>query len=235
MIKKGKYVIIDVVEKKVIMNKYLKNFYNLYSLDDKVCYQAILEKKDWIFRKLYVPITFISEEKDNKTIYPEIYSLLDRAFYFKKLGYENELFSSVNYEVAFELINEFNSKFRYLNLLDKIDFSFDKDVFFAEIDPFSMDDQIYKNLVANFYPCFDSTRELELKYDSSNQLEILKLAMFQKHGFVLILSNDALLNNCLYLPIIKKIHYYNKMDKEKINSIREICKQLDIEGVVHND
>ena len=79
------------------------------------------------------------------------------------------------------------------------------------------------------------TRELELKYDSSNQLEILKLAMFQKHGFVLILSNDALLNNCLYLPIIKKIHYYNKMDKEKINSIREICKQLDIEGVVHND
>ena len=33
MIKKGKYVIIDVVEKKVIMNKYLKNFYNLYTRD----------------------------------------------------------------------------------------------------------------------------------------------------------------------------------------------------------
>ncbi len=235
MIKKGKYVIIDVFEKKVIMNKYLKNFYNLYSLDDKVCYQAILEKKDWIFKKLYVPITFICEEKNNKTIYPEIYSLLDKAFYFKKLGYEKELFDKVNYNVTFELINKFNSKFRYLNLLDNIDFTFDKDVFFAEIDPFSMDDQVYKNLVANFYPCFNSTQELELKYDSSDQLEIIKLAMFQKRGYVLILSNEVLLNNCLYLPIIKKIHYLNKMDKEKINLIREICKQINVEGVIHND
>ena len=34
------------------MNKLLKNFYDLYSNDDSVCYKALLEKKDWMFRKL---------------------------------------------------------------------------------------------------------------------------------------------------------------------------------------
>ena len=34
------------------MNKYLDNFNRLFSDDDKIVYQAILEKKDWICRPL---------------------------------------------------------------------------------------------------------------------------------------------------------------------------------------
>ena len=35
------------------MNKYIKNFYDLHSLDKVTSYKAILEKKDWLFQKLY--------------------------------------------------------------------------------------------------------------------------------------------------------------------------------------
>ena len=56
------------------MNKYIKNFYDLHSLDKVTSYKAILEKKDWLFQKLYIPYTFenphgSSEHQNSNNLY----------------------------------------------------------------------------------------------------------------------------------------------------------------------
>lgn len=68
------------------MNYFLTNLYKLYSSDDSVSYQAILEKKNWMFQKLYVPISFKSKIVNQKDIYEELYALIDQAFVFKSLS-----------------------------------------------------------------------------------------------------------------------------------------------------
>ena len=50
------------------MNKYIKNFYDLHSLDKVTSYKAILEKKDWLFQKLYIPYTFDKKEENGKEL-----------------------------------------------------------------------------------------------------------------------------------------------------------------------
>lgn len=210
------------------MNKYLENFYNLYSLDDQVCYKAILEKKDWIFRRLFIPVSFTKIVEDGKDLYPELYALMDSSFLFKEMYYNRELFEGVDYQKVLGIINKFNEQFRYLHLYENLNFE-DKDTFFVEINPFKIDDKVYKDLVSNFYPCFDSINELELKYDEEDMLDLLKLAMFNKEGFVLILSNEALLNNRYYLPVIEKIHYKSNIGKDKIEAIKEIASSIEVE------
>lgn len=218
------------------MANFLDNFKRLYSLDRQICYKAVLEKKDWMFRKLYIPITFICEEdKDNKKIYPELYALLDSSFYFKNLGYSSELFKNIDFLKAMEIINEFNKDYAYLNLLEKLDYEFDKDCFYCEINTYKMEDKVYKELFANFYPTTSNVDDLELHYEKDDLMELIKLPMYQKEGFVLILHKSNLLNNRYYLPIISSLHYSkSRLNEEKIKTIKEIGKKLDVE-VIEDD
>ena len=36
------------------MNKYLENFYNLYSDDDQTVYKAVLDKQAWLNKEFYL-------------------------------------------------------------------------------------------------------------------------------------------------------------------------------------
>lgn len=65
------------------LNGYLDNLNRLFSDDDAVSFQALLEKKNWLLRKLFVPIRFDREEIDGEVVYPEIHALSDSAFVFK--------------------------------------------------------------------------------------------------------------------------------------------------------
>lgn len=215
------------------MNWYLKNFYDLYSLDNATCYQAILQKKDWIFRKLYIPVTFKKVVEDGKDLYPELYALMDSSFIFKKLSYRKETFLDNSYDTCLNLISKFNEQFAFLYLYEELDFNLDEDVFFVEINPNKMDEKTYKELVTNFYPCFCSPNDLELRYQNE-LLELLKLPMVNDKGFVLILAKENLLNDRYYLPIIEKIHYSKKMSKDKIEALHEISNSLQVE-LIRND
>lgn len=216
------------------MNKYLQNFYNLYSEDDQTCYRAILEKKDWLFRKLYIPVSFDKVVEDGKDLYKELYALMDSSFMFKQMYYKKDVFLDTPYEVCLQMIKTFNESFRYLHLYEELDFTLGKDIFFVEIEPSRMDDKVYKDLVSNFYPCFSSPSELELEYTKDSMLELLKLPMINLKGFVLILSKEALLEDRYYLPIISKIHYSKHIGKDKIEAIEEIASSLEIEAKKHD-
>lgn len=210
------------------MNKFLKNFYNLYSEDNQVCYKAILEKKDWLFQTLYIPIHFKETIEDGKSLYLELYGLLDSSFEFSKLEYSKDIFGSLDLEKVLKITSNFNEKFRFLKLINKIPSSFEEDTFYVEVNMPKMEDKVYKELVANFYPCL-SKEELELTFNENDDLELLKLAMIGDiNEWVLILSVDALINNRYYLPLCEMIHYNKKLTKEQKESIFEISEKIEV-------
>lgn len=208
------------------MNKILENFYKLYSLDNNICYQALIEKKDWIFRKLFVFISFDKKIEVGNDTYPELFALMDSSLIFKKLDYQKEIFGDLNLQFCLSLINKFNEDYRFINLYDHIDKTME-DGFFVELNPNIMDEKAYKELVANFYPKM-SKEELELKY-TEEMLEILKLAMVGNRGFCLILSKESLLNDRYYLPIFKKIYFSKYLNLDQKEAIKEISNNLGVD------
>lgn len=84
------------------MNKFLKNFKDLYSDDDNVVYQALLEKKDWILQDLYMPgdltITVsedgskhfkMLEDLVNDSILLDSYPFMDNIYKGMNEGFKN--------------------------------------------------------------------------------------------------------------------------------------------------
>lgn len=215
------------------MNYFLTNLYKLYSSDDSVSYQAILEKKNWMFQKLYVPISFKSKIVNQKDIYEELYALIDQAFVFKSLSYQKSKYGNYDSKKVKKMIDIFNQNYSYLYLTNVIDFDTEKDIFYAEIDLSKISQETYKILVANFFPCLKE-EELEIKLDLTSIVEILKLAMLNEKGFVFILENDKLLDKKLFLPVIKKLHYQSNLDQEKVETIEEIARRLNVEVIIHD-
>ncbi len=215
------------------MNYFLINLYKLYSFDDSVSYQAILEKKNWMFQKLYVPISFKAKIVNQKDIYEELYALIDQAFVFKSLSYQKSKYGNYDSKKVKKMIDIFNQNYSYLYLTNVIDFDTEKDIFYAEIDLSKISQETYKILVANFFPCLKE-EELEIKLDLTSIVEILKLAMLNEKGFVFILENDKLLDKKLFLPVIKKLHYQSNLDQEKVETIEEIARRLNVEVIIHD-
>ena len=210
------------------MNKFLKNFYDLYSEDNQICYKAILEKKDWLFQTLYIPIHFKETIEEEKSLYLELYGLLDTSFEFSKLEYSKEIFASLDLEKVLKIISKFNEKFRFLKLINKLPTNFEEDTFYVEVNMHKMDDKVYKELVANFYPCL-TREELELTYDENSDLELLKLPMVGDiNEWVLILSNEALLNNRYYLPLCEMIYYNKNLTKDQKDTILDISEKIEV-------
>lgn len=215
----------------IFLNRYLDNFYRLFSSDDAVSFRALLEKKDWLFRKLFVPIRFDRTIRDGVTLYPEIHALMDSAFVFKKLDYDRNLFFGIEYEKARELIDAFNSEYRFLYLKDYPDFT--EEEFFAEMDMRRIDERTYRDLVGNFYPCFQNREEADLSFESKPS-ELLKLAMIRKNGYVLILSKESLLDDRYYLPAVCRLHCSGRIGEEKKRTVEEIALGLRAEVNIYD-
>lgn len=206
------------------MNKYIENFYDLFSLNDAKVYQAIKEKKDWLFQKLYIPYTFEKKIENGKELYEELYALMDQSVVFKPLSLPDNLFED-HMDKKDKIIDAFNIDYALLYLYNKLTKKVQKGTFFVEFDFSLLSDKLYKELVANFFPCISSKEELDLFYDETRIEDLLKYAMYGENGkWVLILSKNNLLNGKFYLPYAKKI-YFNKelIDKEQEEGLKEIA------------
>ena len=211
------------------MNKYIKNFYDLHSLDKVTSYKAILEKKDWLFQKLYIPYTFDKKEENGKELYEELYALMDQAVLFKKLELDDEIFEE-HLDKKDKILENFNKDFSLLYLYSHLTNKVKKGTFFVEYDFTKMSDKMYKELVANFFPCISSLKDLDLFYDENNIIDLLKFAMYGEEGkWVLIISKNALLNDRYYIKKKKKIYFNSSLiTKDQEEGLKEISQRCSI-------
>lgn len=212
------------------MNKYISNFYDLYSLDDSKVYKAILEKKDWLFKKLYFKGSFVSTlDSNGKVIYPYLFSLMDQCLPFSSFEMKKELF--IEHENMKEIIkNRFDENYACSYLYDSKDIPLKKGEFLVELDFNLINDKMYKELVANFYPCINTVEELDLFYNPDRIEDLLKYPMYGEKGkWVLIIAKQSLINERYYLPIYKKIYYKNEnLDNSQIDALEIIAEKVGI-------
>ena len=209
------------------MNPFIVNFYNLFSKDEQVVYNAVYLKKDWMFRRLFFPITFECTIEEGKEMYYDLYALLDQSILFKKAKFDRELFETDEQQ---ELITkEFNNYFRVAYCYERIPSNL-IDTFFIELDFKKIDAKAYNELVANFFPCLEKKEDLDLWYEEKNDVDLLKYPMFGEfRKWAFVLSKDNLAYDKYYLPIFKKIYYNKSLSDDKIEAIKEIAKSLELE------
>jgi hypothetical protein len=207
------------------MDKNILNFYDLYSPNDSIVYRAILEKKDWMFRKLFIPCDFHALVVDGITTYPDLFGLMDQAMVFQKLTLNPSDFKDHERD-TFKITKAFNEKYRIRYAYEKIVPSPEETTFWVEMDFTKLDKDTYNRLVANFYPCIDNIDEMDLFYDPTKDIDLMKYPMYGEKGkwvFVLdahlLVSDKCFMENCL-----KKIWYNShNLDQLKIETLKEIA------------
>ena len=135
------------------MKNKLQNLRQLFSDDNNIMYKAILEKKDWILKPMYVVATLSSNS--------DIEDIFERRLRFKKAYLDGDAFS--NKELYLEAFDRFNNQFRVLYLYNEIPFVNDESDFVIEYDFRKLTDNEYKILFANFYPTLNETERKEPK------------------------------------------------------------------------
>lgn len=210
------------------MNPFIVNYYNLFSKDDDVFRNAIKIKWNWMFRRLFFPVTFNYTLEDGKKMYNDLYALMDQTILFKKADFSLELFTSKEQKEKFD--REFNDYFRFAYCYEKIPSNL-IDTFFVELDFRNIETKVYQQLVGNFFPCLEKKEDLDLWYEEKNDVDLLKFPMYGEYRkWVFILSKDLLANDRYYLPIMKKIYYSSSLEDDKIEAIKEIAKSIGIES-----
>ncbi len=186
------------------MHRYLNNFYRLFSSDDQEVYKAILEKKDWILKPLYLPGDLsISKDKEGKNHFFGLEALFDDVL----------LFNSLNDERV--------NSYRYVKFKTNMNGNTHPH-FYIEYDFNKIDQKGYQALVANFYPCL-SKKDLEIKRDSSDIKELLKLFMIgEENEAVIILEDKNLINNAFFAPVIKRVI----VSKSAPFEVKEVLQKL---------
>ena len=194
------------------MNKYLDNFNRLFSDDDKIVYQAILEKKDWLFHPLYLSGNLdITLDEQGKKHFKFLESLFDNVILFKKSK------------------NELAKNFRYVKFSN--DLSNEEALFFIEYDFTRIDEKGYHAIVANYYPCL-SEEELHIDYSSKSVKEVLKTMMIgENNESVIILDQSALINDAFFAPIIRKVFVKESAPKEVKEVLINLAVDKDVEYV----
>ena len=61
------------------MNPFIVNYYNLFSKDDDVFRNAIKIKWNWMFRRLFFPVTFNYTLEDGKKMYNDLSECYQKA------------------------------------------------------------------------------------------------------------------------------------------------------------
>lgn len=175
------------------MNKYINNFINLFSNDNNTIYKAILEKKDWILDEYYIELDFVPSKVDGLDVYPKVFALLDGGVYMNPCILEDD---------KENMLVSINS---YLDLFAKDHIPFKKGHFYVGLNFKRIEDNVYKELCANFYPKFD-----EGEFDKTDDELINAFAkfMYGKNGeYVLLLSNSLLMRQVYPLEIAFEVVY----------------------------
>lgn len=208
------------------VNEKILNFYDLYSNDDRVVYRAVLEKKDWMFRKLFIPCTFRSLYIDSIVTYPDLFGLMDQSFVFEKLSLDESKFVGHEKQIK-KIVNAFNQRYRIRYAYEQIVPMKDSTTFWVEMDFTKLDKKTYNDLVCNFYPCIPNIEEMDLFYDETNEIDLLKYPMIgNNRKWVFILDSNSMVNDRCYMQNCFKKFWYNShlLSDEQIEAIKEIAE-----------
>lgn len=192
------------------MNKYLDNFYRLFSENDQEVYKAVLEKKDWILAPLYLPGDLsMSKDKEGKNHFLALEALFDDVLLFKSLDDKRV------------------SNFRYVKFKKSIKGN-SHPHFYIEYDFNKIDQKGYQTVVANFYPCLNK-KNLEIDKDSNDIKELLKIFMIgEENEAVIVLEESNLLNNAFFAPIMKRVIVSETAPMEVKEVLIKLAEEKDI-------
>ena len=221
--RKNQYLIVVHAMK---VNENILNFYDLYSNDDSVVYRAVLKKKDWMFRRLFIPCNFHSLTIDNIVTYPDLFGLMDQGFVFQELHLDESKFEGHEKKIK-KIVSEFNKRFKIRYAYEQIVPMDDSSTFWVEMDFTKLDNKTYNDLVCNFYPCISSIDEMDLFYDETKDIDLLKYPMIgDSRKWVFIIDQHLLVNNRFYMQNCFKKFWYNShlLSDEQIEAIKEIAE-----------
>lgn len=208
------------------VNDNILNFYDLYSNDDNTVYRAVLKKKDWLFRRLFIPCNFHSLKIDNVITYPDLFGLMDQSFVFQKLVLDESKFEGNERKIK-KIVNEFNKRFKIRYAYERIVPMDDPSTFWIEMDFTKLDKKTYNDLVCNFYPCIPNIDEMDLFYDETKDIDLLKYPMIGENGkWVFIIDHQLMVNDRVYMQNCFKKIWYNShlLENEQIEAIKEIAE-----------
>ena len=199
------------------MERFFNNLINLFSDDNQVMYRALLEKKDWILSKFYIIATL-----ENDCDFEDI---IEGRIRFKKVLIDPNIFTDK--ELYKECDSLFLNQYRCLYLYNQIpDVESDED-FIICFDFNYVDNESYKILFPNFYPCF--YRDYLIKSTGIKEADILKGAMDKALGDnVIILSNDNLDNSTFKCNVVSEIIVPNTLKSGYKTALSLLCSKLDI-------
>lgn len=199
------------------MKNKLQNLRQLFSDDNNIMYKAILEKKDWILKPMYVVATLSSNS--------DIEDIFERRLRFKKAYLDGDAFS--NKESYLEAFDRFNNQFRVLYLYNEIPFVNDESDFVIEYDFRKLTDNEYKILFANFYPTLNETERKESEDD--DLIYLLKQAMDDRLGDAsIILDLNNLQESCFFSNVLNKIIISNHLNEGYKMHLKLLCEKLNI-------
>ncbi len=189
---------------------------------------AINEKRLWIENKFFVKGNIDSiKDKDGLVHYPFIEALYDNVLLFSNVFiHDSKDFT----DEECKIINEKSSNLAVLNLYNHCDFA-DETLFYVEYNFSRIELSAYHEFVANiFHKIPFGLLNIDKSKLKDGGVDLIKSLISGQLGeSILIVSKDKLVNMCYDCHILERIVYRKGIDKELIESLREIANQHHIE------
>ena len=209
------------------MNNDIKNLDLLFSDNQTEIYIGLLQKKDWINRKLILDGCldyYLDDENRRRFFFLE--NLFDNVVAFQPVKYSNKNL----HEVKEITINEQLAPFKRAVFKTKIDISSGA-AFYVEYDFNKLDSLAYKTLFSNFY--FNHLEEdlnINLEPEDLDAKDLIKICMIGKEDECsIVLSDDNLLDGVYYLPIVSKIYIAKAIEEDLFKALNEYCERNNVE------
>ena len=203
----------------------LDNLNKLFSDDQKILYEGIKEKSDWILRKFVYPIKLVKEPDETGHFH---------YFNLEEIYNKNVIFDKAVYMGKFDGIpdDEIQKTLQNLNIftfLTKINLEDDYDIY-VDFDLSKLSKEDYLKLFTNVYYAH---KESDLKidfYDLENPINLIKICMIGRENEVkIVLDDDKLNDGRLYLPYIDNIYVARKIPDDLLKDLYIFTKANNIE------
>lgn len=189
---------------------------------------AINEKRLWIENKFFVKGNIDSiKDKDGLIHYPFIEALYDNVLLFSNVSiHDSKDFT----DEECKTINEKSSNLAVLNLYNHCDFK-DDTLFYVEYNFCRIELSAYHEFVANiFHKIPYGLLNIDKTKLNDGGVDLIKSLISGQLGeSILIVSKDKLVNMCYDCHILERIVYRKGIDKDLIESLKEIANQHHIE------
>lgn len=209
------------------MNKDIKNLDLLFSENQRDIYLGLIEKKDWINRKLILNgcLDYYLDEKNRRRFF-FLENLFDNVVAFHPVTYQNKSLTEPK-EIS---INEQLAVFKKATFKTKIDLT-NGAPFYVEYDFNLLDAPGYKTLFANFYFNHDEKDlDINLEPEDLDPKDLIKLCIIgSEDECSIVLTDDNLINGVYFLPIVSKIYIARAIEEDLFKELKRYCEDNEIE------